>query len=319
MNSARYTTLVIVALVALRLGCGWLFFREGSKKLDSDKFTSESFLREAKGPFAGMYLGMIPDPYGDIRQDIAYAEEEWKYYYNDAAKHFDFDDDQLKQAEDAHKRALSKLKYFLHITVVDWVHNFLESERVVAAAAQDSTASVNYRRTWIEKQDKEINSELQGWLKEIDAIWDSYEEDIHDIAREGMFEYDDGTTMSQYELYGPYTLSTPGASGLGSGFADSFIPWFTFGVGVLLVLGLFTRVSAVAGSAFLLTVVASQPPFVPSATDTNYQIVLMLGLLVVAAVGAGRWGGLDFFVRWACGKCCGTSNTVNEDQSPKKA
>ena len=65
---------------------------------------------------------------------------------------------------------------------------------------------------------------------------------------------------------------------------------------MLLVLGLFTRVAAIAGGAFLISVIASQPPFVPSASDVNYQIVLLLGLLVVAAVGAGRWGGLDFFV-----------------------
>ena len=319
MNSARYTTLVIVALVALRLGCGWLFFREGSKKLDSAKFTSEGFLRDAKGPFAGAYLGMIPDIYGAVRFDYGTTDDIWKYHYNEAAAHFDFDDDQLKQAEDAHKRALAKLKYFLDSTSEEREKNDLEAGRIAAAAGDSSTASVNFRRTWIEKQEKENNSELQGWLRKIDAIWDSYEEDIHDIAREGMYEYDDGTKMSQYDLYGPYPLPTPGDGLVSSTFADSFIPWFTFSVGVLLVLGLFTRVAAVAGSAFLLSVVASQPPFVPAATDTNYQIVLLLGLLVIAAVGAGRWGGLDFFVRWACAKCCGTSNTRNQTQSPKKA
>ena len=319
MNSARYTTLVIVALVALRLGCGWLFFREGSKKLDSDNFASEGFLRDAKGPFAGAFLGMIPDLYGEARQDYDQTEDIWKYYYNEAAKHFDFDDDQLKQAENAHKRALAKLKFFLANTREDREKNLLEAQRMEDALYDDPTAAVNYRRSWIEKQDKEINGELQGWLREIDAIWDSYEEDIHDIAREGMYEYEDGTTMSQYELYGPYPLPTPGGGGINSGFADAFIPWFTFGVGVLLVLGLFTRVAAVAGSAFLVSVVASQPPFVPSATDTNYQIVLLLGLLVVAAVGAGRWGGLDFFLRWACAKCCGTSSSVDKTKSPKKA
>ena len=66
MKPAKFTTIAIVALVALRLGCGWLFFREGTKKLDSGNFTSEHFLRDAKGPLAGMYLGMIAETAGRV-------------------------------------------------------------------------------------------------------------------------------------------------------------------------------------------------------------------------------------------------------------
>ena len=317
MTPARYTTLVIVALVALRLGCGWLFFREGSKKLDGGNFTSEGFLRDAKGPFAGAYLGMIPDLYGEARQDYDVTADIWQDYYNDAARHFDFDDGQLQQAEVAYQRSLAKLRYYLATTQEERDKNLLEAVRVENALYDDPTAAVKYRRDWIEREDKKINAELQGWLREIDGIWNEYENDISNIAREGMFEYDDGTQKSQYELYGPYPLAPPGGGALGAGFANSFIPWFTFGVGVLLVLGLFTRVAALAGSAFLLSVVASQPPWLPAASDTNYQIVLMLGLLVCAAVGAGRWGGLDFFLRLAYSKCCGPAST--ETESPKKA
>ena len=308
MNPGRYTTLVIVALVALRLGCGWLFFREGSKKVDGGKFSSEPFLRDAKGPLAGMYLGMIPDPYGDDRQNLQMTREQWEYYYNEAGGHYDFDEQQMDEAQAAYDRAVAKLSYFLAETKKDRDENYLEAERI-ALAEREPTASVNFRRTWLDTHDQEINSELQGWLREIDAIWDGFQADIDQIAHDGLLDVG-GKEVSQYDYYGPYQLPRPGAAGLSSGFADAVIPWFTLAVGVLLVLGLFTRVAAVGGSLFLLSVVASQPMYEPTAADTNYQIVLLLGLLVVAAVGAGRWGGLDYFTKLCWNKCCGRSNTT---------
>lgn len=319
MKPARFTTVAIVALVALRLGCGWLFYREGSKKLDSGAFHSEGFLRDAKGPLAGMYLGMVPDVYGHDRLNPEYAKDAWKHYYIDAGAHFDFGDDQLQQAERAYNRALAKLKYFLEETGENRQENLRQWQRVDAAKNDPSTADVDYRSTWIEKEEKDIDKELTGWLREADAIAASYEKDINDIAREGQLDLGGGRSISQYDYYGAYALPAPGATGLTSSFADVVIPWFTFAVGALLVLGLFTRVAALAGSAFLLSVVASQPPFVPAASDTNYQIVLLLGLLVVAAVGAGRWGGLDFFLSWCWGKCCGGRRTRAASDAPKKA
>jgi uncharacterized membrane protein YphA (DoxX/SURF4 family) len=111
--------------------------------------------------------------------------------------------------------------------------------------------------------------------------------------------------MSQREYYGYYELPRAGTAGMSSALADRVLPWFTFLVGVLLVLGLFTRVAALGGAAFLLSVIATQPPWIAAAADTNYQIVLLLGLLVCAAIGAGRWGGLDFFLGLLWNNCCG--------------
>jgi len=317
MKPAKLTTVVVVALVALRLGCGWLFYREGSKKLDSDSFTSTQFLRGAKGPLAGLYVGMIPDPYGTLRQDYTYTEDYWERYYNNAAGHFNFDEEQLDEAETAYHRALAKLKFYLGDTEEEREENLRQWDRV-QQAKNNATAGVNYRRTWIEQKEDEINAELQGWLRDIDEIWDSYEKDINDIARGGMLDLGGGKSMSQHQYYGHYPLPPPGARGITSGFADTVIPWFTFGVGALLVLGLFTRVAALGGSLFLLSVVGSQPPFVASAEDINYQIVLLLALLVVAAVGAGRWGGLDFFLRWGWSKCCGGTRAAPADNESRE-
>lgn len=77
------------------------------------------------------------------------------------------------------------------------------------------------------------------------------------------------------------------------------------GVGACLLLGLFTRVAAIGGIVFLAMVVASQWPGTPGAQPTYNQIVEIAALVVLFAAGAGRWFGLDFFLRTLCSKWCG--------------
>lgn len=89
------------------------------------------------------------------------------------------------------------------------------------------------------------------------------------------------------------------------------VTWLVSGVGALLLLGLLTRLAAAGGIAFLLMVVATQPPWVAGAAPTYNQIVEIAALLVLFAVGAGRWFGLDFFLRALVGKCCGRKETVS--------
>ena len=82
----------------------------------------------------------------------------------------------------------------------------------------------------------------------------------------------------------------------------------TFGltaIGVCLMLGFCTPLAALGGAAFMCFVVMTQPalsrrlsarqPIVGHALLVNKDFVEMLALLVVAATGAGRWAGLDYF------------------------
>ncbi len=64
-----------------------------------------------------------------------------------------------------------------------------------------------------------------------------------------------------------------------------------------------TRLAALGGIVFLCMVISTQPPWVPGAVTTMfyYQLVEIFALGVLLASGAGRWAGLDFFLRawWA--------------------
>ena len=84
------------------------------------------------------------------------------------------------------------------------------------------------------------------------------------------------------------------------------LTWSLFGIGLCLMLGLFTRPAALAGAGFMLFVVMSQPsypgvypldpPQLGHALLVNKDFVEMIALLVIASTSLGRWTGLDFFI-----------------------
>jgi len=98
------------------------------------------------------------------------------------------------------------------------------------------------------------------------------------------------------------------------------LTWSLFGIGLCLVLGLFTRPAALAGAGFMLFVVLSQPSFpgvypldppqLGHALLINKDFVEMIALLVIATTSLGRWTGLDFFIYNILVKpfCCRCSN-----------
>src|SRR5512139_4017349 len=87
--------------------------------------------------------------------------------------------------------------------------------------------------------------------------------------------------------------------------ADLITMWGLTAVGVLLVLGLFTRLASLGGIGFILLFYLCNPPFVgyfySIPTEGSYLIVnknlVELGALVVILVsGSGRYAGLDRIV-----------------------
>jgi uncharacterized membrane protein YphA (DoxX/SURF4 family) len=77
---------------------------------------------------------------------------------------------------------------------------------------------------------------------------------------------------------------------------DQLVIWGLIGVGACLIVGLFTRLAALAGALFLLSIICTQPPWAADTVDTYNQVVEMLAMLVLATTTVGRWGGLDYFV-----------------------
>ncbi len=151
------------------------------------------------------------------------------------------------------------------------------SKRVVAR-------NVDSLREQVDKIRSDRQKELGQWNSSVEAIWDSFEGQINDLAVTSQAD------MQPISLHRPFDQKDSKIK-----VVDRFIPWFDTIVGALLILGLFTRFASVAAAGFLISVIATQPPWVPDAIPTIYQTIELFAILVIFATSAGRMGGLDFF------------------------
>jgi thiosulfate dehydrogenase (quinone) large subunit len=93
--------------------------------------------------------------------------------------------------------------------------------------------------------------------------------------------------------------------------ADLVTMWGLTAVGVLLILGLFTRLASLGGIGFLLLFYLCNPPFVGyfysiptegSYLVVNKNLVELCALLVILVTGSGRFAGLDRIVHGLIGR-----------------
>jgi len=293
MKSLQVGKCAFVMIIALRVGIGWHFFTEGANKF-SDGFSSAGFLGAAKGPLANYYHSLVPDHDGQIRRNKEQTKKAWQAYRTTAASHFGFDDTQKAQAKRAYLATVAMHQHYLNDTAEDWADYRRQRVRLAEASLDGSTANVSYRRAWLDKQMAELNGKLRSMLAPANKLWDNYETRVNAIA-----------TSDQRRARGRLSIPRPGDSLLGISLVDKVIPYFDLIVGACLILGLFTPVVATAAALFLAAVISTQPPWIPGTASTIYQTVEMLALLMLASIGAGRFGGLDFVLGGLCGRCCG--------------
>ena len=126
-----------------------------------------------------------------------------------------------------------------------------------------------------------------AWYAEVDSIWDAYESQINSLATTEQVKRVGGTLdiFRHYsQPYSPLKL------------INIIIPWFDTIVGALLILGLFTRLASGAAALFLISVILTQPPWIPGTAPTYFYAIELAALLLLFATYAGRFGGLDFFL-----------------------
>lgn len=283
MATTKYQigTLTVVALVALRLGIGWHFFKEGAKKFHNPDFTANVFFEQAKGPLAGVFQMMVPDRTGHLRLDRKATKDAWQAYANRVARHFGFDQQQQQRADNVRKQWLARLDQFFSDNGEEIKEYFLQVQRVVDAKTDKTMRDVPFQRVRITSKEAELRATLGGFTSQLKSIAQQYQRDLHAIANAQQRQRGD--------------LAIPDVS---RSYLDTIVKFFITGVGVCLILGLLTRTASLAGAAFLLSVIATQPPWVAGSATIffYYQMVELLALLLLAAIGAGRFAGLDFFI-----------------------
>lgn len=295
-NYTRIGTWGLLAIVALRMGIGWHFFMEGSQKVKTGSFSSEGFLKSSEGRFAGLFRGLIWDNDGKIRLETRVSADKKtelaiKQEFVDAAKqaetHFLLTKEQIGKLERVKSQHLDNLDQL-----------YAENQEAIEKYAKGAERidRMNQSAVWgdiagLRSQKQSIAQErlaaVKPVLDSIDALWKNYEQKLNGVA-----------TREQQLQAGRFYFHRPGESFFSARTLDKLIPVFDLTVGVLLILGLFVPLASSLGAAFLFGVVLSQFPGDPNTQMTYFHSIEALALLALAAIGAGRFAGLDFFV-WA--------------------
>ncbi len=267
---------------------GWHFFKEGASKFQGNSFTSVYFLQSATGPLSDYYKSLVPDREGRNRLDRRQTLEFWKQHRLDVIDHYGFDETQRKKAEDVAKLFDKRLTRYLSDYQAEIDEYLLECDRL-KQAKEDKIKDVDFLRTWIASKEIELRGKSKPWLDDIALMSEQLSSKLNSIA-----------TGEQREE-GPCEISDRSAM-----WVDTVVKYVVIGIGVLLILGLFTRLASVAGMLFLLSVMSTQPPWVVG-SDTRYvyyQMVEISAFLVLIAFAAGRYAGLDYVIYALRMRCC---------------
>lgn len=325
MSKAQAGTLV-VAFILMRLATGYHFFTEGMAKHEPG-FTSEHFLRAAKGPLADKFKSYAPGPHrmyellwqpkqwdtateeqeGDQEPRAPYADwadqirADWKSQHDAFVAAAAKNDEAREQAEKVHESAVAGLNDYLKSIeedIEEFQHSLWRLEELKRTVHNEGGA-LPYQDDRIAEMERESLAAVRPWVAEVKAIEDSYHEELMQLAG------DDAPMTAIQEAVNPPTKIDH---------VNTAVKWVVLGAGALLFVGLFTRVAAIVASLFLASVIASQPPWVYGADTTylGYQLVEITALLAIAAIGAGRWWGLDGVLWGLCGLCCGKKKTAEE-------
>ncbi len=285
----------------MRVLIGFHFFKEGADKIKNPGWTSAGFLGNAKGRFADSFQNMVWDVDGLARLDashqLATAKKDapkpsWDDFRERVVQVYAFDDSQKKQAEEIFKRRLNQLT-----THIDDYHREIDEYRLGIARrdayrGQADRTQVASLRGQLSSIESDLETQQIDIIRPIDQIWNGYEAELNALAVAGQ------------QHRGPIALERPGRRTLDSKSIDKIIPYFDLTLGLLLMVGLFTRTAAVAAGLFLCIVVVSQWPGTPGAVPVWPQLIEALALFVIAATASGRVAGVDFFVALGSAWCC---------------
>ncbi|MCE9546778.1 MAG: DoxX family protein [Planctomycetia bacterium] len=307
--------------MALRVAIGWLFFAGACEKYANKSFSSAPFLKQAKGPLAPLYQAGLPDVHGwnqeieKPRQQVSNPYEkfdpeaspkeaqekargfvleayqpwqdqivkDWGQTQQAAGTYYRFDDKQQKKAADLFLVYRGKLTSFLASKAEDLAGYRHDLYRMTLKQPQPELptdpdmdtrkAAAGAVRSWVEDTERQYRADLIG-VATSQQLKDRGELPVEE------------TTLHKF---------------------DRFLIYSHFAIGICLLIGLLTRLASLGAALFLLSVVATQPPWIAGSLSWTgpqavmYQVIMMCACLVLMTVGAGRWMGLDYF--FGCRKC----------------
>jgi len=300
-------------------------------------FSAEGFLRQAKGPLAGFYQGLAPstsnwqdllavpdeatpeeinqltewvERYVQVRQRelsrgeqgepefpefapyVDWAEQiqaDWKNLVEEFSKVPGLTEEQRERATELLARRIQHLADYLAQESLDIQTYRHELWRLEQAQESGGAEEIPFREERIAEKSAEVTRTPLKWVAGVGQLRDGLADDLRYLLSEEQH----GTTLVER---------------VDSAVADSeaktlnrmnvLVTCITITVGVLLLVGLFSRFASLVGAVFLLSIMATQPPWVAGANTMYfyYQLVEFAALLLLMATAAGRYAGLDFII-----------------------
>jgi uncharacterized membrane protein YphA (DoxX/SURF4 family) len=230
-----------------------------------------------------MYRNMVWDIDGTWRLDGKSTNAYWADYQQRIANHFKFDEKQTKAADKIVKDYSKRLSWFLGSKRED-INEYMQQLDRRDANRANPQRQLTSLQAHDAKIDADRNALKMPMLAVIDKMWVDLENDLNGLAND-----------KQWQRHGRLKIGKIGRRFGDSEFHDAVIPYVHMTIGVLLIIGLFTRVAAIGAALFLASVCAAQWPGY-GGVPIYYQFVEMLAALVLAAIGAGQFYGMDFVI-----------------------
>lgn len=240
-------------------------------------------------------------PYYDWADRI---EDGWRTSHDDFVIIPGLSEDQIAAAANALNFRHQQLADYLESqtdAIAEWEHELYRLQQMQNEAG---SVSLPFLGTRISEKAAETKAASGAWIAQVRSIEDAYKGDLREILTVEQAE-DPATSKLVDEA-----LVDEDARKLHQ--LNVAVTALIIGTGVCLLLGLFTRVAAVAGIAFLLSVIATQPPWVAGSNNPvfYFQLVEIAAFAVIFAASAGRYAGLDYFISRITGKCCSRKESV---------
>jgi uncharacterized membrane protein YphA (DoxX/SURF4 family) len=324
----QLSTALALALVALRFCAGLHFYSEGTKKLAYNsgarelrvQFSAEGFLKQAVGPLAGFFQGFVPGFYdwqsllstprsalaeglptaageqsaGDRPPYAAWMEQVAAGFQRQQAAFARLSgvtEDQVARSKERLEFRLQQMRDYLageSSAIAEFQH---ELWRLAEWEAAPEAAGLPFQEERIAEKRAELSAQPLSWVRQVEGIQRGLQDDLRGLVTP---EQD-----AKSNLAAQVSRATADPRQVSLERMNKFITAAITGIGVCLMLGLLTRLAALGGAAFLLMVMATQPPWVEGAVTTMffYQLVEVAALAVLAVAGAGQWAGIDALIR----------------------
>ncbi len=264
---------------------GW-FFGRYFHPTEGPPFSSETYNRNATGPFARNFRSLIPDVDSRDALDPAKLKDAWRAELDRVAAHYGFDAGQKDQAAKALAKQEEDTKQWFNdpenrAKIRQYLENLDTLEQLEEKPNKMSFEVERYNegRKTLEADRKALVAPIDSWTKALRDAWTGL------------------ATPEQRDRAGAYQ---PPLTEIQK--ADRITAYGLSICGLLLMLGLFTPLAALGSAGFLMLFYLSMPPWpglpVPPNVEGHYVIVNknlieFFACLVLASTPSGLWVGVD--------------------------